>query len=78
VVVAQVTAFPYPDDPEGRLYLPLDGGEATLYLRGKAVPGRWNPGGGFQFVTAEGEVVDLTPFKHWILYVPEYAEVSVR
>jgi len=78
VVVARVTAFPYLDDPAGRLYLPLDGGEATLYMDGKAVPGRWNPTGGFQFVTEGGEVVDLTPFKHWILYVPEYADVSVQ
>jgi len=78
VVVARVTAFPYPDDPAGRLYLPLDGGEATLYMDGKAVPGRWNPTGGFQFVTEGDQVVDLTPFKHWILYVPEYADVSVQ
>jgi hypothetical protein len=71
VVVAEVTAFPFPGDPEGRLYLPYEGGAATLYVRGKAVPGRWTPAGGFQFVAAGDEVVDLTPFRHWIVFAPE-------
>jgi hypothetical protein len=71
VVVARVTAFPYPDDPEGRLYLPYSGGEATLYLDGKAVPGSWSPTGGFSFETEGGAQVDLTPYKHWILFAPE-------
>lgn len=77
VVVAQVTAFPFPGDPEGRLYLPFEGGAATLYLRGKAVPGRWTTAGGFQFVTEGDEVVDLTPFRHWIVFAPEGAEVAL-
>ncbi len=78
VVVAKVVAFPYPDDPEGRLYLPYSGGEATLYLRGKAVPGSWTPKDGFTFVGTTGVKVDLTPFKSWILFAPEEAQVAVQ
>ena len=78
VIVARVVAFPYSDDPEGRLYLPYSGGEATLYLRGKAVPGSWTAAGGFSFQTQSGTPVDLTPFKHWILFAPESAGVSAQ
>ena len=78
VVVAQVTAFPYSGDPEGRLYLPYSGGAATLYLRGKAISGTWTPNGGFSFQSQSGTVVDLRPFKHWILFAPESAAVSVN
>lgn len=77
VLLARVQARPFPGDPEGRLYLPLDGGEATLYLRGRAVPGRWVLGDrdGVLFVAPDGEPVDLAPFKTWILFAPQYAEV---
>ena len=78
VVVAKVVAFPYPDDPEGRLYLPYSGGEATLYLRGKAIPGSWTPADGFTFINTTGVKVDLTPFKSWILFAPEEAQVAVQ
>ena len=78
VVTAQVTAFPYPGDPEGRLYLPYSGGAATLYLRGKEIPGTWGPQDGFTFAAENGEEIDLAPYKHWILFAPEYAEVSAE
>ena len=78
VVVARVVAFPFPNDPEGHLYLPYTGGEATLFIRGKAIPGSWTPESGFAFVSATGAKVDLTPFKNWILFVPEEAKVSVQ
>ncbi len=78
VIVARVVAFPYSGDPEGRLYLPYSGGAATLYLRGKAVPGTWTPEGGFSFFAPTGVEVDLTPFKHWILFAPEAAQVTVQ
>ncbi len=78
VVVARVVAFPYSGDPEGRLYLPYSGGAATLYLRGKAVLGTWTPEGGFSFFAPTGLEVDLTPFKHWILFAPEAAQVTVQ
>ena len=78
VVVAKVVAFPYSDDPEGRLYLPYSGGEATLYLRGKAISGSWTPEGGFTFIGSTGVKVDLTPFKSWILFAPEAAQVTVQ
>ena len=78
VVTAQVTAFPYPGDPEGRLYLPYSGGAATLYLRGKEISGTWSPQDGFTFTAEDGEEIDLAPYKHWILFAPEYAEVSTE
>ena len=78
VVVASVVAFPYPDDPAGRLYLPYTGGAATLYLRGKAVPGSWTSADGFTFIGANGVVVDLTPYKSWVMFAPEGTQVSTQ
>lgn len=78
VVVANITARQIPNDPAGRLYIPVDGGEATLYLHGKAIPGRWTPQSGLSFVANSGEVIDLTPFKHWVLYAPDWASVSTQ
>lgn len=75
VLVADIEARPIPDDPEGRLYIPLRGGTATLYLRGRAVPGRWDPSDGVRFTTSTGDVVDLAPFKTWVLFAPSNAEV---
>ena len=77
VVVARVTAFVKSGDKEGRLYLPYSGGEATLYLRGKAIPGSWTKEGGFTFLSTSGVKVDLTPFKNWILFAPEEAQVNI-
>ena len=77
VVTAQITTFPYPNDPEGRLYLPYRGGAATLFLRGKEIPGTWTSQNGFSFFAEDGEI-DLAPYKHWILFAPDYAEVSVQ
>ena len=71
-------AFPYPDDPAGRLYLPYTGGAATLYLRGKAVPGSWTSANGFTFFGENGLEVDLTLFKSWVMFTPEGTQVSVQ
>lgn len=78
VLVATIDARPIPDDPEGRLHLPLRGGPATLYLRGRSVEGRWELNGGVRFVTAGGEVVSLAPFKTWVMFVPAGASVAVQ
>ncbi|HEX7022223.1 MAG TPA: DUF3048 domain-containing protein, partial [Trueperaceae bacterium] len=78
VVVAHIDAHAIPGDTEGRLYIPLDGGDATLFLRGHAIQGQWSLDGGFGFVTDDGKSVDLTPFKHWILFTPQYAEVTTQ
>ena len=76
VIVAEVEARPIPDDLEGRLYMRLrGGGPATLYLRGKAIPGRWEPEGGVSFFTSLGDPVDLTPLKTWVLFAPGNAQV---
>jgi hypothetical protein len=72
VVMAKITARPLPDDPEGRLYIPLQGGPATLYLHGRAVAGHWDLNDGVQFVTAAGQPVDLAPFRTWFVMTPTY------
>jgi hypothetical protein len=77
VLVAAIEARAIPGDAEGRLYIPMRGGAATLYLRGKAVQGEWSlsSGGlGLQFATPEGGV-DLTPFKLWVVYTPAFDRV---
>lgn len=76
VVVASINAREIADDPAGRLYIPIESSRATLYLRGKAIEGNWSPNGGIKFTTSLGEVVDLTPFKTWVLFTPSYAEVT--
>lgn len=82
VLLARIDARPIPDDPAGRLYIPLRGGEATLYLRGKAIPGRWQPapqeGEGILFVSDDGEQMDLAPFRTWMLFAPGFAQVASR
>ena len=79
VLVASIEARPIPNDAEGRLYIPLREGPATLFLRGKAVTGVWSlrSGQGVQFTTAEGGV-DLTPFKLWVVYTPDYDGIVVE
>lgn len=72
VVMAKITARPLPDDPEGRLYIPLQGGPATLYVHGRAVRGHWKLEDGIRFVTAAGQPVDLAPFKTWFVMTPTY------
>jgi hypothetical protein len=79
VVVARVEGSPLPGDREGRLYLAVDrGGEATLYLAGKVIRGRWQQQNGFGFIAEDGQPVDLTPFKTWISLVPSWAQVAGR
>jgi hypothetical protein len=75
VLVGAVEARPFPNDPEGRLSIPLRGGEATLYLAGREVAGRWElrDAIGVRFVTDAGEIVDLAPFKTWVALSPGYA-----
>jgi hypothetical protein len=75
VLLGGVDVRPFPNDPEGRLSIPLRGGEATLYLAGKAVAGRWElrDAVGVRFVSEDGEVVDLAPFKTWVALSPGYA-----
>ena len=77
VLVARITAAPYPNDPEGRLYIPLSGGEATLYVRGTRVPGQWSRNNGVTFTSSTGDTIDLTPFKHWVVFAPTYSRISV-
>lgn len=76
VLVGDIVARRLPDDPAGRLYVPLDGGPATLYLRGRAVRGHWeaDKGIGIRFATEAGEKVDLDPFRSWIFLTPSYPD----
>jgi Protein of unknown function (DUF3048) N-terminal domain/Protein of unknown function (DUF3048) C-terminal domain len=76
VVVASIKVQEISDDPAGRLYIPLESSRATLYVRGKAIEGNWSPNGGVKFTTSLGEIIDLTPFKTWVLFTPTYADVT--
>lgn len=75
VLVGEITAHPIPDDTAGRLYIPLEGGAATLYLKGRAETGRWElaeGNAGVRFRTATGTVVDLAPYRTWVMLTPTY------
>ncbi len=74
VLVGEITARLQPGDTAGRLYIPLEGGDATLYLRGRAERGTWliSEGNGIRFRTAAGELVDLAPFRTWVMLTPTY------
>lgn len=74
VLVGEITARQLPGDTEGRLYIPLQAGEATLYLKGRAERGTWfvGQGVGVSFRTDAGEVVDLAPFRTWVMLTPTY------
>jgi hypothetical protein len=73
VLVVSIEARAIPNDAEGRLYIPLRGGPATLFVRGAAVQGTWSldAGQGVRFATPTGGV-DLAPFKLWVVYAPRY------
>jgi hypothetical protein len=79
VLVAAIEARAIPGDAEGRLYIPLRGGDATLFVRGKAVRGRWElpAGQGVRFVTSDG-AVDLSPFKTWVVFTPSFERTEIR
>lgn len=74
VLVGEITARVIPGDDAGRLYIPIEGGEATLYLEGVAERGTWeiSDGSGIRFRTAAGALVDLAPFRTWVMLTPTY------
>ena len=79
VLVARVEARAIPGDAAGRLYVPMSGGQGTLFVRGKAIDGTWalSAGRGVTFSTPEGGV-DLAPFKLWVVYAPSNATLTVE
>jgi hypothetical protein len=68
VLIANISARVIPDDPEGRLYIPLERAQATLYIRGQAIGGSWSPQGGVSFSLPDGTPIDLAPFKTWVVF----------
>lgn len=74
VLVGEITARPIPDDPAGRLYIPLQLGRATLYLEGRAQSGYWDSvdGSGVVFSTLAGEIVDLSSLRTWVVLTPDF------
>ncbi len=78
VVIARIIAQPWPGDPYGRLAIRLEGGEATLLIRGKVIEGRWREQNGVSFFAYDGEQIDLAPLKHWVLFVPNWAQVTIE
>jgi hypothetical protein len=78
IVIAHVEAVSVMGDSEDRLKLAIDeGGEATLFLGGKVIAGRWQREDGFQFVAQGEQPLDLTPFKTWVKFVPPWARVTL-
>jgi len=79
VLVVTTEVRPIPGDAAGRLYVALNGGSATLFVRGKAVEGEWSldRGRGVAFTTSAGRV-DLEAFKLWVVFAPAYAQVTLE
>jgi len=75
VIIANIKATPIPGDDKGRLYIPLSGGRATLYINGKKLAGHWSPKGGIEFSNQDGEIIDLSPYKIWVLFSPQNASI---
>ena len=79
VLIASIDAVGLPNDDQGRLYILLQGGPATLLLRGNVVPGRWIMDGGVTFIDNSGEQVDLGLFKTtWITFTPIYERMVLE
>lgn len=78
VLLARVDARRIPDDPAGRLFIPLDGGEARLYWKGRVHEGTWASEGGLRFVGDEGAEVDLERLVTWAAFVPLEVAVEER
>ncbi len=78
VLVGEINAVQIPGDEAGRLYIPLEGGPATFYLEGSAERGTWElaDGSGVRFRTEAGDLVDLAPFRTWVLLTPTYESRS--
>jgi len=78
VLIARVTARPVPNDAAGRLYIPVNGGEALLLWRGAVLEGTWSVDGGLRFTDAEGNRVALEALVTWAAFVPQGATVELR
>ena len=78
VLVARILALEIPGDREGRLFIPLEGGEGVLYWRGAAIEGSWSVTDGLQFVDASGLSVRLEGLKVWASFLPMEGDVSER
>ncbi len=80
VLVGDIQVAPIPDDDAGRLYIPLEGGPATLYLSGRAVDGTWEvvDGSGIGFVSESGQRVDLAGYRTWVVLSPNFETRAER
>jgi hypothetical protein len=80
VLVGDIQVAPIPDDDAGRLYIPLEGGPATLYLSGRAVDGTWEvvDGSGIGFVSESGQRIDLAGYRTWVVLSPNYETRAER
>jgi hypothetical protein len=43
-------------------------------LRGRAIEGSWSKDQGIAFTSAQGEIIDLAPFKTWVVMTSGYQE----
>ena len=74
VLVGEVEVRTIPNDPEKRIYMPLRGGAARLYLQGKLIEGQWHlqQGVGVEFFAERYGAINLIPFKTWIVLTPHF------
>ena len=77
VVIASIESRPIPNDTEGRLYIPLSGGRATLLLRGTVIEGSWRQDGGVRFFGPDDQEIELAPFKTWVAFTPVYEALAL-
>lgn len=64
-------------DTEGRLKILLTKGHGAVYIEGRKVPVVWRYTGssGLLLATPKGDPVNLSPYRRWIMLVPQWAEV---
>ncbi len=70
VVTAKTLSVP---TSSGELFIPLKGGPAQLFLRGKVINGSWQFNRGFKFTDENQELIELSAYKIWVLFVPQDA-----
>ena len=79
VLVASITSRAI--DDVGRLYIPLEGGSARLFMNGRTVEGSWridsNSRDGIMFLDSEGELIGFGNMRVWAIFAPDYATVTV-
>lgn len=76
VLLARTDVVPRPEDPDGKVFVSLNGGPGTLLWQGRTLEGRWSIDGGLAFVLGDGTRLSLDSLRVWVALLPDYAEVA--